>query len=144
VATATVYAPLLPEAARSNEHYSTAMLEKLVHGNGHMPPNQHWIEITIPNGISYETFSEAHHPGWDSSDPIVSQPFGETWQQSGRSLLLIVPSVVARMEYNFLINDSHPEFKVLTTSLNKPIWWDDRLFPSATPPATKPTKKLVK
>lgn len=23
----------------TSEHYSTAVLEKLVHGNGHMPPN---------------------------------------------------------------------------------------------------------
>jgi RES domain-containing protein len=113
----------------TSEHYSTAMLEKLVHGNGHMPPNQHWIEITIPNGISYETFSEPHNPGWDSRDPIIAQSFGEAWQQSGRSLLLIVPSIVARMECNFLINDSHPEFSQLTTTLHKPIWWDTRLFP---------------
>ena len=32
----------------ASEHYSTAMLEKLVHGNGRMPPNQHWISLTIP------------------------------------------------------------------------------------------------
>ncbi len=128
----TVASPMI----YTSEHYSTAMLEKLVRGNGHMPPNQHWIEITIPNGISYEIFSEAHHPGWDSRDPTISQPYGEAWQQSGRSLLLIVPSVVARMEHNFLINDGHPEFKQLTTSLHKPIWWDDRLFK----PARKSTR----
>jgi RES domain-containing protein len=126
----------------TSEHYSTAMLEKLVHGNGHMPPNQHWIAITIPNGISYETFSEAHYPGWESLDPIVSQRFGAAWWQSGRSLLLIVPSVVARMEHNFLINDSHPEFERLTTTLHKPVWWDDRLFPSPKPLAKKPAKTL--
>jgi hypothetical protein len=34
--------------------YSSA---KLVHGNGHMPPNQHWIRITIPPGVSYEVCS---------------------------------------------------------------------------------------
>ncbi len=132
----TVASPMI----YTSEHYSTAMLEKLVRGNGHMPPNQHWIEITIPNGISYETFSEAHHPGWDSRDPAVSQPYGAAWQQSRRSLLLIVPSVVARMEHNFLINDSHPEFKFLTASLHKPIWWDNRLFPSTAKPARKPVK----
>jgi RES domain-containing protein len=117
----------------ASEHYSTAMLEKLVHGNGHMPPNQHWIEITIPNGVSYEIFSTAHHPGWDEAHPVVSKSFGEAWQQSGRSLLLIVPSVVARMEQNFLINASHPEFTRITTSLHQPIWWDDRLFAPTKP-----------
>src|SRR5438094_293953 len=36
----------------ASEHYSTAMLEKLVHGNGQVPPNQHFILITIPNGAA--------------------------------------------------------------------------------------------
>jgi RES domain-containing protein len=29
----------------SSQHYSTAMLEKLVNGSGHLPPNQHYIEM---------------------------------------------------------------------------------------------------
>jgi len=112
----------------TSEHYSTAMLEKLVHGNGRMPPNQHWIEIKIPPGVSYEMFSTAHHPGWDSEDCLVSKAYGEAWQQSKRSLLLIVPSVVARMEHNVLINDTHPEADRITHGLHQPIWWDRRLF----------------
>lgn len=48
----------------SSEHYSTAMLEKLVHANGMLLPNQHFIRITIRNGISYEIFRSAAHPGW--------------------------------------------------------------------------------
>ena len=36
----------------TSEHYSTALLEKLVHANLVMPANQHYIAITIPNGIS--------------------------------------------------------------------------------------------
>ncbi|HCH93622.1 MAG TPA: hypothetical protein DFK13_01910, partial [Erythrobacter sp.] len=46
------------------QNYSTAMLEKLVHHSGEIPPNQHFIEIVIPAGTSYEVFSDAHHPGW--------------------------------------------------------------------------------
>ena len=110
------------------EHYSTAMLEKLVHGNGRMPPNQHWIAITIPPGVSYEVLSVAHHPGWDAEDCLVAKAYGEDWQRSGRSLLLIVPSVVARMENNILINDAHPEVSRIGYSLHRPIWWDGRLF----------------
>jgi len=120
----------------SSEHYSTAVLEKLVHGNGRMPPNQHWIEITIPPSVSYEILSTPHHPGWDAEDCQVSKAFGEIWQQSNRSLLLIVPSVVARMECNFLINDSHPEARHIKRSLHQPIWWDKRLFPASVAPKT--------
>lgn len=86
--------------------------------------------------MSYEMFSTAHHPGWDAEDCLVSKAYGLAWQQSKRSLLLIVPSVVARMEHNLLINDSHPEMRQITHSLHQPIWWDKRLFQvPATPPA---------
>ena len=61
----------------TSQHYSTAMLEKLVHGNGQMPPNQHRIEITIPPGVPYEILSTAHHPGWETEDCLVSKAFGE-------------------------------------------------------------------
>ncbi|MDR3538346.1 MAG: RES domain-containing protein [Acetobacteraceae bacterium] len=112
----------------TSEHYSTAMLEKLAHGNGHMPPNQHWIEITIPPGVSYEVLSTAHHPGWDAEDCLVAKAYGRAWQQSKLSLLLVVPSVVARMERNVLINGGHPEVGRITHGLHQPIWWDGRLF----------------
>ncbi|MGB8107122.1 MAG: RES domain-containing protein, partial [Pseudolabrys sp.] len=48
----------------ASEHYSTAMLEKLVHGSGQLPPNQHFIEITIANGATYEMLDTAALPDW--------------------------------------------------------------------------------
>ncbi len=117
----------------ASEHYSTAMLEKLVRGSGSLPPNQHFIEITIPNGITYEMAEPAYLPGWDDSGGAIAKAFGAAWQRSQRSLLLIVPSVVARMECNFLFNPEHPQFPRITHSLHRPVWWDSRLFgPGAT------------
>lgn len=113
----------------ASEHYSTAMLEKLVRGSGHLPPNQHFIEITIPNGISYEMADPARLPAWDDPSCTVSKPFGAAWQMGRRSLLLIVPSIVARMESNFLLNPDHEEFPRVTHGLHRPVWWDRRLFP---------------
>jgi RES domain-containing protein len=124
----------------ASEHYSTAMLEKLVRGSGRLPPNQHFIEITIPNGIAYEMVDSAHLPGWDEPACAVSKAFGAAWQGSKRALLLIVPSVVARMEHNFLLNPEHPEFPQATHGLHRPVWWDSRLFASgAAPTASAPT-----
>jgi RES domain-containing protein len=114
----------------TSEHYSTAALEKLVHGNGRMPANQHWIEISIPPGVSYEAFSTAHHPGWDDEDCLVSKTYGDAWRQSMRSALLIAPSVVARVENNVMINLGHPDAHLITHSLHQPIWWDKRLYSS--------------
>jgi RES domain-containing protein len=104
------------------------MLEKLVHGSGAIPPNQHFIEITIPNGVSYETLNVASLPDWASAAQTSSKAYGDDWQRSKRSLLLIVPSVVARVDDNFLINPEHPQFPRVKASLHQPIWWDDRLF----------------
>lgn len=112
----------------ASEHYSTALLEKLVHGSGRLPPNQHYIEITIPRGLSYEVFSPAALPNWDSMPVTVSRPFGEHWCLEKRSVILLVPSVIARLDRNVLINVAHPEFRFLEASLHEPVFWDRRLF----------------
>jgi RES domain-containing protein len=112
----------------TSEHYSTAMLEKLVHGSGQMPPNQHFIKITIPNGVTYEVLNPAHLPDWHAESCTTSRPYGDAWQRSKRSLVLIVPSVVAREENNILINPQHPEFPQVQRGLETPVWWDERLF----------------
>jgi RES domain-containing protein len=115
----------------SSEHYSTALLEKLVRGSGRLPPNQHSIEITIPRGLSYEVFSPPSLPGWDSLPPTVSRQFGKQWFDQKRSLVLIAPSVVARLDSNIMINPAHAEFRLVEASLHQPVFWDRRLFGSA-------------
>jgi RES domain-containing protein len=112
----------------TSEYYSTAMLEKLVHWNGILPPNQHFIRITIPNGISYEKFDPARHPGWDGRSESICKAVGEEWFANRRSALLIVPSIPARVDQNFLINLKHPQARKITHDLPTPVWWDERLF----------------
>jgi RES domain-containing protein len=112
----------------ASKHSSTALLEKLMHGSGRLPPNQHYIEITIPRGLTYEVFSSASLPDWDRMPATVSKTFGERWCFEKRSLILIVPSVVARLDRNILINPSHPEFRHVEASLHEPVFWDRRLF----------------
>ncbi|WP_428490201.1 RES family NAD+ phosphorylase [Rhodopila sp.] len=94
-----------------------------------MPPNQRFNEITIPNGVTYETLEPAHMPTWANPSAFESKAFGKAWQRSRRSLLLIVPSFIVSMERNFLINPHHPEFPRLQSSLHRPCWWDTLLFP---------------
>jgi RES domain-containing protein len=112
----------------ASEHYSTALLEILANGAGRIPDNQHFIQITIPSGVSYELVNPAHLPGWDTNRGNVSQLYGEAWHASRRSLILLVPSVVARIDLNLLINPEHPEFPRISHSLHQPVWWDRRLF----------------
>lgn len=112
----------------TSEHYSTAMLEKLVRFGSIMPANQHFIRITIPRGTSYEMFLPEAHPGWDGRDQSVCKAVGEEWYQAARSALLIVPSIPARIERNILINARHLEAAAIRHDLPQPVWWDDRLF----------------
>lgn len=112
----------------TSEHYSTAMLEKLVHANLVMPAKQHFIEIMIPNGISYEVFQTAAHPGWDSRNETICKSVAQDWYRQRRSAILIVPSIPARLERNFLINPVHPDAGGITHSLPEPVWWDERLY----------------
>jgi RES domain-containing protein len=120
----TEYSPIIYAA----EHYSTAMLEKLVHGNNVIPPNQHYIKITIPNGTAYEVFQPEVYPGWDNKDEGICKTFGETWYSQQRSAILIVPSIPARIERNILINPQHPASKAIECALPEPVWWDERLY----------------
>ncbi len=130
------------------EHYSTAMLEKLARFLGELPPNQRFIEITLPNGLSYEVVSTAHLAGWDDPLAVASKAWGDQWCRECRSAIAFVPSVVARIERNVLINPAHAEFPQITYSLHQPVWWDARLFclnpavagipPRAVPPDAQP------
>ena len=61
----------------TSEHYSIALIEKLVHGSGRLPPNQHYITVTTPRGLTYEMFSPPTFPGWDRMHATVGKAFGE-------------------------------------------------------------------
>lgn len=112
----------------ASEHYSTAMLEKLVHFGGELPGNQHFIEITLPAGLSYEVVNPDLLGGWADIAGIVAREFGRKWYAEKRSVILVVPSVVARMERNFVFHTGHPDFARIGIGLETPVWWDDRLF----------------
>ena len=112
----------------ASEYYSTAMLEKLAHGSGRIPPNQHFIRITVPNGVSYEMVTGDTLPRWSDRDRLAAQRFGAAWATELRSAILLVPSYVARIERNVIINPRHDEARSITHDLPQPVWWDERLF----------------
>lgn len=113
-------------AIYTSEHYSTAMLERLAHFNGVMPSGQHYLEIDIPAGVSYEVVTKDSLTEW--TDAQIARAFGSRWIIERRSALLFVPSFVARMERNIIINPAHQDFPRINTGLEEPIWWDERLF----------------
>jgi RES domain-containing protein len=109
----------------ASEHYSTGLLETLVHGSGALPPNQHFITITIPRGLNIRSVL----PGLDAR---LGQRAGNRQQSIRRSLelrslVLIVPSIVARVERNALINPGHPEVRHVTTTLHEPVFLESKV-----------------
>ena len=112
----------------ASEHYATAMLEALVYWNGPPPGSQHFVEIRIPAGTSYDVVGPDALPDWQLRDSPSARRFGHQWYAERRSCILIVPSVVARTERNIIINADHPEFSRLTPGPEAPVWWDERLF----------------
>jgi RES domain-containing protein len=104
------------------------MLEKLVHYNGVLPPNQHFITIEIPAGLSYEVVTKDSLPRWDDGDGAVSREFGAAWFTETRTAFLIVPSFVSREECNVLINPNHAASARIQPGRKRPVRWDQRLF----------------
>jgi RES domain-containing protein len=67
-------------------------------------------------------------PHWDSVSYETTRAFGNAWYDQRRTVVLIVPSVVTRLERNILINQEHPDFKSIRASEALPVRWDKRLW----------------
>jgi hypothetical protein len=54
----------------------------------------------------------------------ASRRFGERWFNSKRSLVLIAPSVAARLNNNIMIHPAHSELRLVEGSLHHPVVLD--------------------
>lgn len=110
--------------------HACALLETLAHaGVGRVPPTQRCVVVEAPDSVSVECHDASALPqGWDTEDSDAARRFGDDWLVSRRSLILVVPSVVARMERNAVVNPAHPDFAKLVVGLPEPVMWDRRLF----------------
>ena len=105
--------------------FAGAMLEVLVHTNtGRVPTHHAYVGIFIPATVPVERL--------DVSTILdcygISRAIGDAWYDSGRSAVLVVPSVVSQVDCNVLIHQEHPDFLQLQASEPRPVRWDRRLF----------------
>lgn len=114
------------EVIYASRHFSTAMLEKLAHFNGILPPDQYFIEIEIPAGVSYDVITKDSLPEW--TDATKARAAGSRWYRERRSAILIVPCFVARVEENVIVNCHHQDAPLIRPGLEQPVVWDRRLF----------------
>jgi len=106
------------------------MLEILAHANiGRVPETHQYVIVEAPEGVSVEALEgDALPQGWDSENTASARAFGDQWLNEARSAILIVPSVIARLDKNTLVNPLHPDAKKLIVSEPKRVIWDKRLF----------------
>src|SRR6185503_19817560 len=104
------------------ETYAGALLEKLVHTNiGRIPRDQKYVEIVVPAEVVIEEVLARELPGWDGEDQVVSRAHGDAWYDSGRTVVLLAPSVVAPLERNVLIHPDHPDARKIRLSEPQPV-----------------------
>ena len=108
-----------------------AMLEILAHaGIGRIPGAQEIVIAKVPDedALVERHDRESLPEGWDAEDSGVARQLGDDWLESRRSLVLVVPSVVARLEFNAVVNPAHPDFPRMRVSAPEAVVWDRRLF----------------
>ena len=110
------------------ETYAGALLETLVHSSGRVPRSLAFIEIEIPAGVAIEEVTADNLPGWDAPSFESAQAFGDRWYDERRTAVLLVPSVVTRVERNVLINQEHADFARIRAGRSAAVRWDARLW----------------
>jgi RES domain-containing protein len=120
----------------ASEHYATTLLEQLVHaGRTQLPGRHHAAAIEIPDDLPSEQFDPGAFPGWDAEESAAARAYGDAWHASGRTAVLIVPSLPGQpIERNFIINPAHPDASRITVLPSFDVIWDGRLFGPATIP----------
>ncbi len=116
----------------ASETRALACLETVVHLNaGGLPLNRYLVEVTIPDDVWGDAQAEAPDSlpvGWEAEPPgQVSIQFGTAWVRSGRSALLVVPSVIVQEESNVLINPAHADSARMTAVKRRRWLYDPRL-----------------
>ena len=113
-----------------SQSYACAMLEILAHASiGRIPMTQRFVIADVPDDVMIERHNAGTLPaGWDAESNSAARGFGDQWLKEVRSAILLVPSVVARLELNALVNPLHPDTARLSLSAAQKVVWDRRLF----------------
>lgn len=108
---------------------SLAMLETLVHLKQNQPPDDYCIVVLyVPDSASIQIVSEKDlAPDWKLNQDITRN-LGTSWLNQPSSLILRVPSVIVKAEWNYLINPRHPDFEQVKVIDSEPTQFDERFF----------------
>ena len=115
--------------AYTAEHLSLAMIEYFVHIDADDAPRD-LVVITadVPDGVSRAAISEKRLPAnWRQSPaPPGLAAIGDGFVSGCRAAVLIVPSVIAPAESNWLMNPRHPDFSTIRVRPPEKFRYDAR------------------
>jgi RES domain-containing protein len=88
------------------------------------------IQVDVPTEVEIEYVEVGQLPvDWRNIPaPSALAEIGDRWFRSGATVILAVPSVVISIEYNYLVNPSHPDFAKLTIGSQQPFELEPRLW----------------
>jgi len=115
----------------ASEHQSLAMLEYFVHLDVGDPPVDLVLAVAgVPDDLARERVDTSKLPAnWrESAAPPELARLGDEFARRGANCLLVVPSVLAPNENNWLINPEHPDYKRIVVREVEPLSYDPRMF----------------
>lgn len=117
--------------AYTAEHLSLAIIEYFVHIDAaDAPPDLMLVAADIPKSLSRISVPIDRLPSnWRHTPPPSALALiGDDFVASGRAAILIVPSVLAPTDSNWLINPQHPDFGKIRLRKPQPFRYDPRFF----------------
>jgi RES domain-containing protein len=116
--------------AYTSEHLSLAIIEYFVHISANDPPEDLvLVRAEVPDSVSRLSLTMRLPRNWRATPPPQKlAEIGDDFVRQRQSAILIVPSVLAPTESNWLINPRHPEFRKIRVKPAKPFLYDPRFF----------------
>ena len=108
---------------------SLAMVESLVYLSDLPPEDEYKVAVLyLPDDTFVQTVDIQQLKNNWRDDQKYTRQFGDDWLKNKHSLLLRIPSVIVKAEYNYIINPQHELYSRLTLVDIEPFSFDGRFF----------------
>ena len=103
---------------------SLAALEILVHAAA-LGDDYIAVRIRLPVDLRIETIPLSTLGDWETE---TTRSIGDRWLAGETSAILCVPSKVIPVEFNYVLNPAHPDFRRVIIADPEPFRFDQRLL----------------
>lgn len=109
---------------------STAMLEKLIHIDADICPPMKLITYEVPESVSVRQYDVKDLKKIWNAFPHdeYTQLIGDHFVKENKYLILNVPSAIAPLDRNIILNPNHPEIKKISILKIEDFIFDPRFF----------------